>query len=177
MVCYWERTIKYLMKIIENYLKPEEFNNFKSMFFKNNFPWFLNTILPDIKEKQFAHYFFKNHQKTSLFFDSLKPFIEQLSIYVLLRAKANLLIKTNKHIEHGYHIDDDNKKIPIKTAIFYINTNNGYTKFKTGEKILSKENTLVVFDNQEEHTGSTCTDEEYRLVLNINYIEGTYNVI
>ena len=36
------------MEIIENYLKPEEFNNFKSMFFKNNFPWFLNTILPDI---------------------------------------------------------------------------------------------------------------------------------
>ena len=39
-------------------------------------------------------------------------------------------------------------------------------------KIPSKENTMVIFDTHELHTGSTCTDKAHRIVLNFNYIEG-----
>ena len=59
----------------------------------------------------------------------------------------------------------------IKSAIYYVNSNNGYTKFKNGKKILSKQNKLIIFDNDQPHTGSTCTDERIRVVINFNYVE------
>ena len=41
------------------------------------------------------------------------------------------------------------------TSILYMNTNNGYTKFETGETVQSVENRLVTFSNHVQHTGST----------------------
>ena len=52
-----------------------------------------------------------------------------------------------------------------------MNTNNGYTKFETGEKVESVANRLVTFPNNMMHTGTTCTDEQYRCVMNIDYIK------
>ena len=37
------------------------------------------------------------------------------------------------------------------------------------EKIESKENKAVVFDGSLEHSSTTCTDQHYRITLNINY--------
>ena len=56
-----------------------------------------------------------------------------------------------------------------KTAILYINTNNGITIFETGEEIKSEENKIVMFPSNLKHTGTTHTDEKVRVVLNINY--------
>ena len=64
------------------------------------------------------------------------------------------------------HID----QIKGTTGILYINTCNGYTKFENGKKVKSVENTYVEFDSTLKHTGTTCTDTDRRLVLNINYI-------
>ena len=86
----------------------------------------------------------------------------------LLRIKANLLYKTSKIIKHGYHTDFE-PDLNNKTSIFYVNTNNGYTSFKNGRKVKSKENTLVEFDSKLEHSGTTCTDKEYRMIINFNY--------
>jgi len=58
----------------------------------------------------------------------------------------------------------------VTTAIFYINTNNGWTNFKNGDKVESVENRLVIFDSNLEHEGVTCTDEIRRLVINFNYV-------
>jgi len=63
-------------------------------------------------------------------------------------------------------VDKDN----IKTSIYYFNTNNGYTLFKDGKKIDSVQNRLITFPSSMEHTGTTCTDQPFRLVLNMNYI-------
>ena len=54
-------------------------------------------------------------------------------------------------------------------AIFYINPNNGYTQFETGEKVESVENRLVTFDNKIEHFGTTSTNSQTRIVLNMCY--------
>ena len=56
-----------------------------------------------------------------------------------------------------------------KTAVLYLNTNNGYTKFKTGEQVESVENRLVLFDGNVQHAGTTCTDKRYRAVFNLNF--------
>jgi len=56
------------------------------------------------------------------------------------------------------------------TAVYYINTNNGYTKLIDETIITSEENKLLTFDSNTKHTGTTCTDENVRIVLNINYL-------
>ena len=69
------------------------------------------------------------------------------------------------------HIDFDEKKYKIHTGILYVNTNNGYTKFSNGEIVKSEENKYVEFDSQLEHTGTSCTDQDYRIVINFNYLK------
>ena len=93
-------------------------------------------------------------------------FIQLIYTVKHFRLKINLNPKAHKVFEHGYHIDIN---IPSKTAIFYLNTNDGYTAFETGEKVESVANRLVVFDSNIKHTGTTCTNQKARLVLNINY--------
>ena len=51
-----------------------------------------------------------------------------------------------------------------------MNTNNGYTRFKKS-KVRSEENKMVIFNSKEEHTGSSCTDQEFRVVINFNYYD------
>jgi hypothetical protein len=58
----------------------------------------------------------------------------------------------------------------LKTAVFYLNTNNGYTYFENNEKVLSTENTFVEFDSHIMHGGTTCTDQLKRMMINFNYI-------
>ena len=57
----------------------------------------------------------------------------------------------------------------MTTAIYYLNTNNGYTKFKKGGKVKSVENRMVVFDSTFEHAAVTSTNVDRRLVVNFNY--------
>ena len=41
---------------------------------------------------------------------------------------------------------------------------------KTGEKIKSEENKYVEFNSTIEHTGSSCTNQNRRIVINFNYV-------
>ena len=57
------------------------------------------------------------------------------------------------------------------TSIFYVNTNNGYTKFEDGTKVESVANRMVTFPSNMKHTGTSCTDERIRVVINFNYFK------
>ena len=81
------------------------------------------------------------------------------------RVKANLTLKTSTPEKSLFHSDYKD----MKTAIFYINTNNGYTEFKNGVIVNSVANRLCNFDSNLEHQGVTCTDEKRRVVINFNY--------
>ena len=86
----------------------------------------------------------------------------------LLRNKANLNIRTLKNLEHGFHRDHPWNG---KTSVFYLNDNDGYTKFQNGQVVKSKANRAVIFDSPELHTGSTPTDVYARYVINLNWVE------
>tara|TARA_Y100001973_G_C5138970_1_gene301890 strand:- start:607 stop:1110 length:504 start_codon:yes stop_codon:yes gene_type:complete len=163
-------------KIIKDFLEPKQFEDIKQMFYLPTFPWYLNKVLNENEERQFTHSFYLRQKRNSDFFPFLRPFLKKLNMFILVKAKANLLLKTPTIVEHGFHKDFDLKHIPLLTAVYYINTNNGYTKLKNGTNITSVANTMVVFDTQQLHTGSTCTDEDHRIVLNFNYIEGVKDV-
>jgi len=51
----------------------------------------------------------------------------------------------------------------------YVNSNNGYTKFENGQKIESIENRLITFNNNLKHNGTTSTNSQTRIVLNLCY--------
>ena len=84
----------------------------------------------------------------------------------LTRIKANLNPRTLFNIKAGYHYDYKD----IMTAVYYINTNNGWTTFKKGGRVKSVANRIVVFDSNLLHSGVSCTNEKIRMVVNFNYV-------
>ena len=57
----------------------------------------------------------------------------------------------------------------MRGALLFLNTNDGYTKFEDGTKVESIANRMVIFPTNIKHTGTTCTDQQSRIVLNINW--------
>ena len=48
--------------------------------------------------------------------------------------------------------------------------NNGYSEFEDGTKVESVANRMVTFPANVKHTGTSCTDEKTRVVINFNYL-------
>ena len=159
------------MNIYKNFLSKQDFKNIKSVIMGNNFPWYYSNgvIDEDDQYDQFVYTFIKNKSIINCpqnMLDLITPLLSKIKHKKYLRVKANLLLKTSEIVEQGYHID----QLEGETCVFYLNTCNGYTKFKNGKKIKSEENKLVRFKSTLEHTGSSCTDKKRRVVINFNYV-------
>ena len=116
-----------------------------------------------------VHKFYEFGKVLSDYFYLLNPCLELLNVKELARVKCNLILKTPKIEEHGFHIDYEVKE-KFRTAILYMNTNNGCTIFKeNNKKIKSVENKLIDFDGHLQHMGTSCTDAPYRMVINFVY--------
>tara|TARA_R110000822_G_scaffold309530_1_gene439354 strand:- start:696 stop:1190 length:495 start_codon:yes stop_codon:yes gene_type:complete len=163
-----------MIKTTDNFLTKKEFNELKLFILNNgNFPWYLSNGINTLKdgEKQFYHYFYNNYSICSDFFKLLLPLLKKLKVNSLIKIKANLLPKTESIVEYKYHTDVEikDKNLIPKTAIFYLNTNNGFTLFKDSPNVNSVENKIVYFNANLQHGGTTCTDESFRSVINFNY--------
>ena len=170
------------MKVIDNFLSEEDFGEIEKVLMGANFAWHYNNFVAhedigaDLEECnfQFTHAFYMPDVEVgyqavySQHFHVLFPILQKLPIKALWRVKSNMIPRQDRYVVHGYHVD-----IPFRckatTAIFYVNTNNGYTIFKDGTKVESVANRLVSFDSQKLHSGSTCTDSKCRVTVNINY--------
>jgi len=157
--------------VIENALKKEDFLAIKNTLEAKNFPWYFSegVSYKNNDDFQFCHIFYNNFIVNSNFYALIIPIIEVLKPLALIKIKANLLTREKNIIEHGMHVDYYHKN--CKTAVYYVNTNNGYTKFLDGTKISSEENKLLIFNTEEKHTGTTCTDLSRRIVINFNYVQ------
>ena len=114
----------------------------------------------------FYHLIYDQQNITSQWFNILGPVLYELNPKSLVRIKVNLFPKTIEIEEHGYNVD-----FPFEctTSIFYLNTNNGYTKFEDGTVVESISNRLLTFSTLCKHTSSSCTDVEARVNINFNY--------
>jgi hypothetical protein len=157
-------------EIIKNFLDEEDFYKIKSIMFSNEFPWFFNEFQTTGKNDGFfmGHNFYHSHQKNSVYYNSIiEPILKKLKPNMISEIRANLLFKTNKHIQSDFHLD---KTFFCKTAIFYVNTNNGYTLLRDKTKIKAEENKLLIIDSKTYHAAVTQTDVERRVVINFNYL-------
>ena len=127
------------IRIIKNFLKKKDLKHLENTMHGFFFPWFINAVVkPGDGFHQLCHIFFIDHKVNSPFFKNLKPILDILKPRELLRIKANLLFKTPKIVEHGYHVD---MKEPHR-QLFYINSNNGYT-LKMVKKLKVKRTNLL----------------------------------
>ena len=168
------------IEIFDNYLNEEDFIKIKNIFIDNEkFPWHYTpgVAYPDeikeIDKFQFFNLMYRNDIGVkSSYYPNLMPLLNKINPKEILRVKANLGTRTSTHIEGGMHTDS---KMKHTTAIFYVNTNNGYTLFENGERVDSIENRLVSFDSSIMHSGFSQTDSNIRVVLNLNYTKDYYN--
>ena len=167
-------------QVIDNFLDPVTFLKVKNEIYGPNIPWFHNEFLvyeDELKEPstwcwQLTHTFYKDNIPRSESFYTLDPILVKLNPAAILKIKANLMPRTDSIIEHRFHIDISNLSNPkAKTAVYYINNNNGYTLFENGSKVESKENRMLIFDSSLMHTGTSCTDARNRCVINFNYFQ------
>tara|TARA_S200000501_G_C20852990_1_gene756516 strand:+ start:1483 stop:1965 length:483 start_codon:yes stop_codon:yes gene_type:complete len=160
------------MIVKDNILKKEDADYIESFLSGFYFPYYINQIVPpkNVKDYQMTHIFFDDNTIKSDFFNILKPILNYLKPKALVRIKTNLIYKSNTINIHGYHTDYNYKN--LKTAIYYVNTNNGFTIFKKdSNKIISEKNKILIFDSSEEHSGTNCTDKPFRIAINFNYYE------
>ena len=157
------------VKIIDNFLPKEEFQIIQQEICGENFPWFYNDRISNFKDPKeyfsFFHSFYRKRQPRSQWFPLFNNLLNKINCNSILRIKGNLQLRQNKKRQNKMHID---YKFKHKGCIFYLNTNNGETHFKT-TKVMPKENRLVFFDPSEEHSSTVCSDAKRRITIIFNY--------
>ena len=158
------------MKIHRNFIDKEYLKKLQDG--KNTpFPWYyLDYLVSNPKDSisNFYHLLYQFYKPTSDYFNLFETLINKINPTALIRIRLNLYPKTGKSFETVFHTDVDDIK-NYRTAIFYLNTNNGYTVFEN-KKIKSEENTLVDFDGSTLHKAVSSTDDK-KVLININYIK------
>ena len=168
------------MKIEDDFLKQEEFEKIQKLMGEPSpFPWFYADRIvfeDDVDKFQFIHAFYDNHMPMSPFSNELDSIINIIQPFSIVKIRAKLLTRTPEIVESTFHVDipllEENLK-QWTTSIFYINTNNGYTKFEDGTIVESVANRMLSFPANMKHCGTSCTDERRRIVINFNYFENT----
>ena len=164
------------MKIEDNFLIQEEFDKLQAFMMDSNLDWHYQSIIDyedDENVFQFIHMFYLVPFPRSAHFEKMGPILEIMNPLSLFKIKANLLTRTHNIVENNFHVDigdiSEEKLKQWTTSIFYVNTNNGYTKFEDGTKVESVANRMITFPANMIHTGTSCTDENIRVIINFDY--------
>tara|TARA_B100001029_G_scaffold31962_1_gene23943 strand:- start:279 stop:821 length:543 start_codon:yes stop_codon:yes gene_type:complete len=177
-----------MIEVIDNFLKPDQHRKIHNyLLYDGHCDWKYNdrkvstSKSQGLDDYQFTHVFFTFHSCTgkgrhivSNSIDILIPLVDKIKFIALHRIKANLEPIKPKRVYSDFHYDvqkDGNPCPAMTTGIYYINTNDGYTEFETGEKINSVENRFIKFPSDIKHRGVSQLDTKVRCVLNLNYFE------
>ena len=189
------------IKIVDNFLDNNTFWALESFFMSTDMQWNYNPgtvkdVDPNnLTDFQFVRTLYDNGPSRDM--NVIYQIFDKLDVRIPMRVKLNLNTVTPEIIKRDFHIDQSNcNDIPCKTAILYMNTNNGYTlmadegvnikavqtldtvEFKTDNnedvfrdqnKSMSIRNKCTIHDGSRPHCSSTCTDEKIRILIAINY--------
>lgn len=185
-------------EIIDDFLDPQDYQDINSTLLPTigqpaSFPWYWvdgKTVTReggesgDYSNFQFVHILQQTIPEVSksAHFPIVLPILHKMNdVLALVRIKINLETNKGVQLESGFHWDyhsifesEQKKEMPYPTmhvAIFYVNTNNGYTELENGAKIESVANRLLIFPNTMQHRGVSQNDEKRRCVINFNYVK------
>tara|TARA_B100000073_G_scaffold203124_1_gene168417 strand:+ start:4667 stop:5155 length:489 start_codon:yes stop_codon:yes gene_type:complete len=161
------------MEICDNFLNKDYFNGICDFIMSPYFQQWAYCPKVTASDKHmnnsnyyFIHRLYEGNKPVSNEFSIIDGIVDQLKCNCLIRARILLYTNVGKFVKHGLHTDYDYSH---KAALLYLNTCNGYTGFENDVKVESVENRLVIFDGSTPHHSTTCTDEQSRYVLSINY--------
>lgn len=167
-----------VLRVTDDFLPAEDFARLRAAVSAANFPWERFPILfpppPGLDEaynEQWVHGFVQ--RKTDFNYDSpylpvIEQLLRQLGARELVKVKLNRTLRRERSVVYGWHMDT--RRPGATTGVYYLNTNNGGTAFESGERVDSVANRLVLFPATMRHSGASCTDQDERLVLNVNFI-------
>ena len=157
------------MEIIDNFLPENEFKQIQDLICGVGLPWIHVDLVADANDYSdhyFVHQFYNNYCPQSSAFELIRPFFSKLDVKALIRIRALMYMQKESLLEHKPHQDF---LFPHKTALIYINTNNGFTRLADGTKVESVANRVLFTNGSEFHNSSNCTNQPYRAVLTVNY--------
>jgi hypothetical protein len=159
------------LKIVDDFLAREQFEVIRAQFM-GDIAWYYHPMVADDDDTElfyFTHTLHTAHRINSNLYDTVQPIINLLNPKAIIRIKANLYTNVGRYHEHDWHTD-----FPYKhtAAIFYVNTNNGFTILEDGTKVESVANRLLILDGSKLHRSTTCTDEKTRVNIGFNYFSG-----
>ena len=182
-------------KCFDNLLDENVFSRLQEVLLSRELPWYYAPFTDDENNDEnnnqfyFGHNIYLRHSWVSrpvtgagptscVPFEELAPLIQKINPMAIHMIRANLMTRSDSHIEAQFHSDmdqnapttDPNKINQWTTAVYYINDCNGYTKLEDGTVIESKANKLLTFPATTKHKGATCTDQKIRVLINLNYI-------
>jgi len=164
-----------MFEIQDNFLDQYIFDDLENLMMSEIIPWhYQDKSVYPAPSYVFIHLFYQWPKGVeSNYFRNLESTLDLFDPMSIYRIKANLLTSTPEIIPNVFHQDMMEQSTRVKkqwtTAILYMNTNNGYTEFKDGTKVESVANRLVSFPVDTWHRGSSCTDQNIRVVINFNY--------
>lgn len=152
-------------KIIDKFLDLDDFEAIRSIILDKNFLWQTNEC-PEGNNLflELPHY--SNNKPLSEFYNLLVPIMKKIEVLGLVEIKSNMYFK-NRYLQSFKKEKKHN--FSVGTAIYYLNTNDGYTLLEDGSKIESRENRIVLFEETSFYYETNCTDRTCRVNITFNY--------
>jgi len=172
------------IEIIDNFLEQDNFIELQKFFMSPRSQWrFIDFVVSKDQDNQkkdgyFVHSFRDLHPVTykdrfpispnyDVLYNLLDKLAKKINFKQILRIRSSLFTRRGRPHPDAFHVD---YKFDHKVCIFYVNTNNGYTLFKDGEKVESVANRLLIFDGLKEHATVVQSDTSARYIININVL-------
>jgi hypothetical protein len=180
-----------MYKIIDNFLSKEDHKNILNIMTSSNFFWNLSPFITCSQEKfnffnaYMTHNFYnildmKYNKKVNICYDNDQKIItkskfmylidcitDKIKFNEIIRIKGNLYFWSEKLKYHEQHKDYEDES--IKGCVYFVNDNDGYTVLENGTKIESVSNRILFFDSSKMHNSTNCTNQKYRITINLNY--------
>jgi len=159
-------------QVIDGFLEETVFDQYIStlIHFRDKIPMYYVPYVAAPTNNQsfyFVHDLYKHSLPTSNYFERLvSPLMENIRTLSLIRAKVNWYPKTPEVVEHASHKDLD---IEHKVLVFYVNSNDGFTRLGDDIVVESVANRALIFDGSI-HNSTTCSDQNLRCSINIDFI-------
>ena len=165
------------IKVIDNFLDPQEFEYAKSAFSELEYKPVPGTSGEELNADipHWNYYCVKmiylddepQDKSWNVIKDIFLRKFHMLCEYKTMhRVKANFYPYGETFRIHPYHIDQE---YDHQGAIFSLNTCNGFTEFEDGTKIDSVENRLFLFNPSVKHRSTNTTNAMGRFNINFNF--------
>lgn len=177
----------YDIKIINDFLKLDEFDKISSLVLSPFFPWYYQENISAshefarLNDYGFSHVFFIDDKINSNYYKELETMLEKIKEVTntskILKIRGDLTVYSKEAHIHQVHkdsLDDHVVSILYLTdscaeTIIFQNTDSEQDLIEMA-RVYPKKNRLVTFQGKYYHTGKSPSDRNSRVLINVNSV-------